>query len=94
MQKLYPSKIQTAVFDTSFHQTLPEKGKIYLETTIYLAYLNLLFRGHLNPQTSSLAFYIYKCVLNLKLTDMQYLKNTTRITVLEGMGSMEPVINM
>ena len=26
MQRLYPSKLQAAVFDTSFHQTLPEKG--------------------------------------------------------------------
>ena len=26
MENLYPSVIQTAVFDTSFHQTIPEKG--------------------------------------------------------------------
>ena len=26
MENLYPSVVQTAVFDTSFHQTIPEKG--------------------------------------------------------------------
>ena len=26
MEKLYPSVVQAAVFDTSFHQTIPEKG--------------------------------------------------------------------
>ena len=27
MENLYPSVVQTAVFDTSFHQTIPEKGE-------------------------------------------------------------------
>ena len=27
MEKLFPDKMQVAVFDTSFHQTIPEKGK-------------------------------------------------------------------
>ena len=26
MERIYPEMIQAAVFDTSFHQTLPEKG--------------------------------------------------------------------
>ena len=26
MERMYPETLQTAVFDTSFHQTIPEKG--------------------------------------------------------------------
>ena len=29
-QKIYPKAIQAAVFDTSFHQTIPEKGDLIL----------------------------------------------------------------
>lgn len=54
MQKLYPSKIQTAVFDTSFHQTLPEKGTVYLAATNYfplnfflsISYLQMWFKAY------------------------------------------------
>ena len=38
MERIYPNALQTAVFDTSFHQTIPEKGYLkYVES--YLANL-------------------------------------------------------
>ena len=35
MERIYPNALQTAVFDTSFHQTIPEKGLLkYIDVLV------------------------------------------------------------